>query len=183
MKYKIHTETIKIPKGADVKALDKKVKLWADRRVYGISWNCLDGEVKVDFWMHTGNAKHKWKKDFEILKRIVARSAPKPPPPPIQPKQPRQWHKRLRGHEYEQDPNIYYLETPAHLLGDVRFTARFEVCRNYNGSGEHGKKRLGGHDSWPVLKLELPFRPGEEWRRAELILKLQEVLNKELEGV
>jgi len=178
-RHEIRKEKIKIPNGADVKALDKKVKLWADRRVYGISWDCFNsnGFVSVDVWMHTGNAKQKWDKDFQILKRIIARSEPKPEPPPVKSSPPRQWHKRLRGHPLEQVPEIFVLERLTPMAKGCVGSVRIEVCKNYNGSGE---KAFGGAKDWPVLDVHIPFQVGEEAKRLEVLQKLQKFIEENL---
>lgn len=107
MKHKTQKIRLGVPKGADEKSLDKKVKRWADRKVYGIAWSVRNGVVEAEFWMHTGLLKEdpkEFDRAVKQLNRIVERSAPQPPKPTPAPKQPRQWHKRLRGPARDAEP-------------------------------------------------------------------------------
>lgn len=52
-------------------ALDEKIRRWADRRKFGISWRCRGRTVEVDF--HDG-PKDQVEKSTKSLERIVARA-------------------------------------------------------------------------------------------------------------
>jgi len=56
-KYELKKVEIKIPKGADEIALDKKVRRWADKKVYGITWSVHAGLVTVEFGCIPGDER------------------------------------------------------------------------------------------------------------------------------
>lgn len=117
------TKKYSYPPEVDFDVMSRKVNAWADRKQFGIqhSFTRSTCTLSVDYWTleqegpdHGGSAKQ-IEVAHKSLERIIARCAPKPEPKP-EPWEGRKWYKRLRGHEYEQTPDVYYLETPGQLL-------------------------------------------------------------------
>lgn len=92
-------------------------------------------------------------------------------------KEPRQWVKRLRGHDLEQKPEIYYLESPTLSANGCEDVIQIEVHRHYRGSPAHC---FNGADDWPHLTLRVPFQVGEEPKRLAFVQKLQKFIEENL---